>query len=84
MKLERGCEKDTLIPNAWDINGTRFSRCPLKIATVQSFEYIEAYNDYQSGFLPNAGGSYNQPAKFRDAIKVIKIAASERAKPNGK
>ena len=63
------------------------TRCPLKIVTSQSVEYMTAYHEYARGFLPNAGGWIDQPYKVTEAIRFIeekfnaheaqKIAAGE-------
>ena len=39
--------------------------------TRQSMQYIKAYNMFDKGYLPNAGGWLNQPIKFLMAINVI-------------
>ena len=43
----------------------------MTIVTKQSFAYLRAYMFYQDGFLPNAGGWCDQPAKFIEAIEII-------------
>lgn len=84
LKLERGCEKESTIPEAWNINGLKLNRCPLKIVKAQSFEYIKFYNFYKDGHLPNKGAILEQPAKFLDAIRIIEKALSERLEEYGK
>jgi hypothetical protein len=58
-------------PGTWELDGDKYSRCPLKLVTRKSYEYINAYNFMEKGFLPNAGGWQNQPAKFIEAVIVI-------------
>ena len=70
-KVEKGCEKDSPIHGRWQIDDWKFSRCPLKMITRQSMQYIKAYNMFDKGYLPNAGGWLNQPVKFLMAINVI-------------
>lgn len=71
MKLERGCEQDSYIPDKWQIGDHVFQRCPVKEITVDISQYIRAYNFYKDGHLPNAGGWLDQPAKFIDVIELI-------------
>jgi len=71
QKIERGCKKDSPIKDIWQIDDWKFQRCPLKIVTIQSLRYIEAYNFYEKGYLPNTGGWLDQSAKLLKAIKVI-------------
>lgn len=47
------------------------TRCPLKIVTGASVEYMTAYFEYVRGFLPNAGGWLDQPVKVTQAIRFI-------------
>ena len=71
QKLERGCIQDSLIPEAWELDDWKFSRCPKKVVTRQSYEFILAYNFYKGGFLPNPGGWMQQPVKFIEAVMLI-------------
>ena len=71
QKIERGCEKDSPIPGVWQIEDWEFQRCPLKLVTMQSFEYIRAYNFYEKGYLPCPGGWMEQSVKFLEVIRVI-------------
>lgn len=50
-----------------------FQRCPLKLITRQSLELIRAYNLYTQGYLPNAGGWMDQPAKLFEALDIIEV-----------
>jgi hypothetical protein len=77
-KIERGCERDSPIPGVWEINEEySFQKCPIKLVTVQSLEYIKAYAFYKSGYLPNPGGWIDQPEKLFEAINVIGIEIME-------
>lgn len=71
MKIDRGCEKDSPIPDKWQMGRFKFQRCPLKSIDPSIYEYIRAYNRFEAGFLPNAGGWLEQPAKFNDVIDII-------------
>ena len=70
MKIERGCERDSPIPGKWPI-GENSQRCPAKMITRQSYEYILAHNMLQNGLLPNAGSYLEQSAKYLEAMSVI-------------
>ena len=41
------------------------------MVTAKSGKYIQAYNMFDKGYLPNAGGWLNQPVKFLKAMDVI-------------
>jgi hypothetical protein len=71
QKRERGCIQDSLIPNTWEVDGWKFSQCPKKVVTRQSYEYILAYNFYKGGFLPNRNGWMQQSVKFIEAVMFI-------------
>ena len=71
LKIDRGCEKDSLIPDRWRMDGVSFQRCPKKQVSLETYEYIRAYNKYQKGFLPNSGGWLEQPAKLNDVFDII-------------
>ena len=77
LKTERGCDKDSPIPGAWKLGEWEFERCPLKIVTNQSLDYIRAYIFFQNGYLPNSGGWLDQSVKFIDAMEVIETEISK-------
>jgi hypothetical protein len=52
------------------------------MVTGESFEYIRAYNFYKNGFLPNAGGWLDQPAKLLDAFNIIDREAAKASRMN--
>ncbi len=76
LQKSRGCEKKAAIP-AFNLDGEDFYRCPLKIITRQSIEYIRFYNFYREGYLPNTGGIMDQPGKFLDAMQIVEGAVRE-------
>jgi len=71
LKIERGCEKNSTIPGKWQLDDWVFERCPLKLVTRDTWEYIRAYNLFDKGYLPNAGSWLEQSAKFTEAMRVI-------------
>jgi len=76
-KIERGCEKDSPIQGAWKLGDWEFERCPLKIVTRESLDYVRAYIFFQNGYLPHAGGWTDQSAKFIDAVEIIENEISK-------
>lgn len=80
-----GCENETKEPFLL-IDGEGIRRCPRKLITKQSAEYIKFYGYYEKGYLPNAGGILEQPAKLMDAITVIEnmLAEMREEKEKGK
>jgi hypothetical protein len=71
QKIERGCEADSPVPGIWKLDDWEFQRCPRKIISGVSLEYLTAYFFFGKGFLPNAGGWLDQPAKFVQAMIVV-------------
>ena len=49
-----------------------------------SLEYLRAYFFFEKGYLPNAGGWLDQPAKFVQAMVVIEreVARAREEKEN--
>lgn len=77
LKTERGCDEDSPIEGVWKLKDWEFRRCPRKIVTRISIEYLNAYLFYEKGYLPNPGGWLEQPLKF---IQVVRIIEREAAK----
>lgn len=67
------CNQEECDNSVWNFNGEEFKGCPVKKVTGQSWEYLRAYIFYSRGFLPNAGGWKDQPAKFIRAMEIIEI-----------
>ena len=57
--------------NRWQINEWEFNRCPMSYVEQDYFWYIRAYNFYEKGILPGAGGWMNQTKKFIDAMAFM-------------
>ncbi len=83
-KIERGCEKDSSIPDVWRINGQTYQRCPVKLVTERSLEYLRAFFLFESGLDPEDGGWLYLGAKYLEAMSIIARERgrieSERAK----
>lgn len=75
MQKERGCAQDSEIPGYWSFGRWSFNRCPLKVVKEESFKYIQAYNFYKDGFMPNPGPWSGQPMKLLEAIQFIRREA---------
>lgn len=69
LKKERGCAGKSLAPHY--IGDETYWRCPLKIISGISYEYIRAYAFYKKGIMPNGGGWVSESDKFLSAIAVI-------------
>jgi len=65
------CEFEVPGQETWELNGEEYQGCPFKIVTRASADFIRAFNFYELGYLPNAGGWLDQPAKMLDAFEVI-------------
>ena len=56
----------------WEIPGViSTSRCLRQLVTPASWEFIRLFRHYKAGVLPLAGGLFDQPARFVDAMEVI-------------
>ncbi len=75
-KIKNGCEYDSPIPGAWKVGDYEFQRCPKKIITLQTVEYIRAYNLYEKGILLNPGSWNEQPIKYQEVIRLISYMLS--------
>ena len=69
LKAERGCQDKGVIP--YRIDGEMLFRCPLKLISDISWEYINAFKFYKMNFLPNGVAWTNESRKFLDAMIVI-------------
>lgn len=80
LKRERGCTHKGILP--FYLSGEQHFRCPLKLVTPTSWEYIRAYGFYKDSFLPNGKGWTGESDKFLDAMIVIgnEVAKTEREK----
>ena len=83
LKEARGCIKKLSVP-VFNLDGDDYFRCPLKIITKQTGEYVRFYNFFRDGYLPNAGGIMDQPGKFLDAMSIIESAVGEMEKETEK
>jgi len=70
-KIERGCNTDSPIPGYWKFDDFETNRCPAKQITRKSIKLLEAFLYYKQGYLPNAGGWMDQPAKLFEAFEVV-------------
>ena len=71
QKQDRGCLEDSPIPQRWRIGVHESNRCPRRIATIESCEYLVAYQLYREGNFPNGIGWINETNKFLEAMMLI-------------
>lgn len=69
LKKERGCTTTGIVP--FYIGEERYFKCPLKIITIISWEYVTAFALYQKSILPNGGGWINESQKYLDAMIIL-------------
>lgn len=55
----------------FDIAGDWHYRCPLKLISSISWEYLQAYRFYKMGLLPNGIIYQNESKKYLDAMMII-------------
>lgn len=82
LKEERGCEKDGIVPNYF--GDTVTFRCPLKMITELSWQYVKAYKFYQKNMLPNGVAFNYESNKYLQAMTILDNAFSEINKDNMK
>ena len=83
QREDHGYEKDSPIPKRWSVGEYSFQRCPLRVVTKQSKEYIEAYKLFKMGYLPRGGGWIHESQKFLDAMNVIETEVHKLEHSNG-
>lgn len=76
VRQARGCETETEYP-IYTLDGVDIRRCPLRLITPESIEYLKLYAHYKLGHLPNEGGLYDQPLKYIQAMETIAGALQE-------
>jgi len=69
LKKERGCQERGLIP--FETEDGRIFRCPLKLVTSQTWQYVEAYHFYRKNLLPNGQSYLNETRKYIDAMMTL-------------
>jgi len=75
LKRERGCETEGVVP--FYIDGERYFRCPLKLITPLSYEYISAFRFYDKGMLPQGKGWAHEAKKYLEAMAVVDNAVND-------
>lgn len=71
QRRDKGCQEDSPIPERWEVEGYTFQRCPLKLITADTNEYLKAYRLLKLMGLPNPGTWREQPYKFIEAMLII-------------
>lgn len=65
----------------WEIPGQWKSRtCPRQLVTAESRAWLQLYSTYKAGFLLVAGGIFDQPAIYINAMTLIDSFAAEARK----
>jgi len=71
LKVERGCTADSNIPARWDIDGDTYDRCPMSQLTQQTHDYLQAYQFFKMGIMPQGGGWLVESPKFLQAMILL-------------
>jgi hypothetical protein len=67
------------------IEGVSITRCPMSYYGLTESFLVQAYGEYEKGYLPNEGGWLDQPIKFFQAINLIgEIVERLEEQKNGK
>lgn len=69
LKHERGCQERGILP--FRLEDDIFFRCPVKLVTSVTWEYLRAYNFYKKSILPNGNNWLGESQKFLDAMVII-------------
>lgn len=89
QKILNGCEEDSYEPERWKIGEWTWQRCPVRLITKETVEYLKAYKFYKNGLLPITGGWMMQAQSFVEAIGIIETEVTrvekqiEKSKVNG-
>lgn len=78
MKKGRGC--DTQGTNVTLLGSEQVTRCPRRFIYDSPNEFYRLtamWNDYQKGFLPEAGGTDDQQAQVMQALQIYDRAVTE-------
>lgn len=75
MQKQRGCNEPT--KDAIKIGRFTTHKCPRSYAKGVVLNYIDAYQYYKNGLLPNEGTYLKQPAKYLQAMNIIASVISE-------
>ena len=78
LKQERGCKDKGIVP--FYVGEEVYFRCPLKLVTTVSWDYIEAYRFYEKNMLPNGKGWIEECQKYLDAMIIIDNEISSKQK----
>lgn len=62
------------------MEGEKFTSCPLKQVDENVYGYIQAFNLYEKGILPNVGGWCDQSSKYIESMQFISSEISQREK----
>jgi hypothetical protein len=81
QKRDKGCFEDSPIPERWQVEDYYFQRCPLKVITKQSREFLNAYRLFKLGYLPDSGSWRKQSYKYTEAMLLIDTEISKINKP---
>lgn len=60
----------------------RTNQCPRQTVGEGAREWLELYRLYAAGFLADAGGALDQPARYVEAMRIIESAVRD-ATDNG-
>jgi hypothetical protein len=69
LKKERGCTEKGIIP--FELDGERVFRCPIKLVSAMSWQYVEAHGFYRKSILPNGQGYLRESKKYIEAMQVL-------------
>ena len=75
MKKERGCNADGIVP--FYLDEKRYMRCPIKLVSNKSWQYIYAYSFFKKGILPNGKGWNFETEKYLSAMITLDTEISK-------
>lgn len=85
MQAQRHCpelaKEKWLLPDAdlGEIDGEKIFKCPVaQVDRDMAYEAFRLANHFQKGFLPYAGGIYDQPERLMQMIETVEAVKAER------
>lgn len=64
-----GSDKDCPVCKGKDRE--HFYRCPVKLLTKETLEFLKYYRFFKDGIMPVAGGVYEQSGTFIRAVEIV-------------
>jgi len=61
----------------WEIDGVNYDTCPRFLITGDSAYLLQLFTHYRRGLMPLAGGLFDQPNRYVEAMYLIENEAHD-------